>query len=147
MDVIAGCVVIKDNKILLVQEGLKNCYGQWNLPAGRVDNLEKITDGAIRETYEETGLKVKLIGVLPIGERIIKEKTFISVRFVAEVIDGEIKYDSNEILNVKWFDINEVRNMTKETLRSFDFNIQAIQNYIDNKIYPIEVFDDNQYID
>ena len=74
MDVIAGCVVVKDNKILLVQEGLENCYGQWNLPAGRVDNFEKITDGAIRETLEETGLKVKLTGVLPIGERIIKEK-------------------------------------------------------------------------
>lgn len=147
MNVIAGCVVIKDDKILLVQEGLKNCYGQWNLPAGSVDNFEKITDGAVRETFEETGLKVKLVGVLPIGERIIKDKTFISVRFVAEVIGGEIKYDSNEIIDVKWFDINEIKNMTKETLRSYEFNMQVLQNYINNKIYPIEIFDDKQYID
>ena len=66
MVVIAGCIVRKGNKILMVKEGKKNCYGQWNYPAGHMEEGEKITDTAIRETFEETGCKVKLTGVLPI---------------------------------------------------------------------------------
>ena len=44
MDVISGCIVTKDNKILLVQEGLKDCYGKWNLPAGKTENFESRYD-------------------------------------------------------------------------------------------------------
>ena len=134
-------------KILLVKEGLKKCYGMWNLPAGSVENFEKITDGAIRETLEETGLKVKLTGVLPIGQKIINDKTFISVRFIAEIVEGEIVYDNEEIIDIKWFSIEEIQALNENTLRSYEFNKQAINNYINNIIYPISIFDDNQYID
>ena len=72
MKVIAGCVVEKNNKILMVQEGLDFCYGQWNYPAGHVDEFENITEAAIREVKEETGLDVKLKGVLPILETELK---------------------------------------------------------------------------
>ena len=68
MKVIAGCVIEKDNKILMVQEGLDFCYGEWNYPAGHVDEFENITESAIREVKEETGLDVKLTSVLPICE-------------------------------------------------------------------------------
>lgn len=146
MDVISGCIVTKDNKILLVKEGLKDCYGMWNLPAGKTENFERITDAAIRETFEETGLKVKLTGVLPIAERIIKDKTFVAVRFVAEVVEGDINFDSKEIIDAKWFSIEEIENMTKEELRSYELNKQLIENYKNNKIYPIDIFDDKQYI-
>lgn len=31
MVIIAGCVIKKDNKILMVQEANPNCYGKWNI--------------------------------------------------------------------------------------------------------------------
>lgn len=145
MNVIAGCLIVKDNQFLLVKEGMEDC-GKWSIPAGSANNFEKITDAAIRETFEETGLKIKLKGVLPIGERIIKDKTFISVRFVAEIFSGEIKYDGKEIIDAKWFSFDEFETLTKETLRSYDFNKQVIKNYQEGKIYPLEVFDEKQYI-
>ncbi len=46
--VIAGCIIVRDNKILMVKEAGKDCYGQWNYPAGKVEEFEKITDAAIR---------------------------------------------------------------------------------------------------
>ena len=49
----------KNNKILMVKEAKKKCYGQWNFPAGHVEENELVTDAAIREAYEETGCKVK----------------------------------------------------------------------------------------
>ncbi len=145
MNVIVGCLIEKNHQILLVKEGEED-YGKWNIPAGSAENFEKITDAAIRETFEETGLKVKLTGVLPIGKRIIHDKTFISIRFVAEIVSGEINYDSKEIIDVKWFSIEEFEKLTKESLRSYDFNKQVVKNYLEGKIYPIEIFDDNQYI-
>ena len=74
MVVIAGCVIVKNNKILMVKEAKKKCYGQWSFPGGHVEENELITDAAIREVYEETGCKVKLTGVLPISTVYLKEK-------------------------------------------------------------------------
>lgn len=145
MKVIAGCVVEKENKILMVQEGLDFCYGQWNYPAGHVDEFENITDAAIREVKEETGLDVRLKGVLPICETELRGETHIIVRFVAEVIGGQIQYDTNEILDVKWLDIEEIRSMTEKELRNYEVGKSIIENYIEKKIYPLEVFSDKQF--
>ncbi len=147
MVVIAGCIIVRDNKILMVKEAQKRCYGQWNFPAGHVDELEKITDGAIREAYEETGCKVKLTGVLPIvsvdGE---DGETRIMVRFTADVIEENIKFDTDEILDVKWLDIENVKNMTKQELRGYDTSIQFIRDFEDKKIYPLEIFNNTKYV-
>ena len=92
MVIIAGCLIVRDNKILMVKEAKKKCYGQWNFPAGHVEENELITEAAIREAYEETGCKVKLTGVLPISTAILKEgKTAIIVKFTAEITDENIK--------------------------------------------------------
>ena len=102
MIVIAGCIIIKDNKFLMVKEANKKCYGKWNFPAGYVDGAELITDVAIREVYEETGCRVKLTGVLPIGIVDVKDaEPRLMVRFIAEVIEENIQFDKEEILDVQ----------------------------------------------
>lgn len=145
MKVIAGCVVEKDNKILMVQEGLDFCYGQWNYPAGHVDEFENITEAAIREVKEETGLDVKLKGVLPILETELKDETHIIIRFVAEVIGGEISFDSNEILDVKWLDIKDIEKMTEKELRNYEVGKNILNDYMEKKIYPIDIFSNKQF--
>ena len=145
MKVIAGCVVEKDNKILMVQEGLDFCYGQWNYPAGHVDEFENITEAAIREVKEETGLDVKLKGVLPILETELKDETHIIIRFVAEVIGGEISFDSNEILDVKWLDIKDIEKMTEKELRNYEVGKNILNDYVEKKIYPIDIFSNKQF--
>ena len=52
--VVAGCVIQKDGKYLLVQEKQQKVYGLWNLPAGHVDEGETFEEAAIRESQEET---------------------------------------------------------------------------------------------
>ena len=145
MKIIAGCVVEKDNKILMVQEGLDFCYGQWNFPAGHVNEFENVTDVAVREVKEETGLDVKLKGVLPICETELRNETHVIIRFVAEVIGGKIEFDSNEILDVKWIDIKDIEKMTEEQLRNYLVGKNIIKDYIENRIYPLEIFSDKQF--
>lgn len=147
MIVIAGCVIVRNNKILMVKEAQKKCYGQWNFPAGHVEEFEKITEGAIRETFEETGCKVKLTGVLPICSVDLKSgETGVMVRFTADILEEDIKFDTEEILDVKWINIEEVKSMTEQELRAYDINTKCIKNFEENKIYPLEIFDDTKYI-
>ncbi len=146
MVVIAGCLIVRDGKILMVKEAKKKCYGQWNFPAGHVDENELITDAAIREAYEETGCKVKLTGVLPISTVYLKEKeTAIIIKFTADIIKENIKFDTEEILDVQWLDLEKVKNMTEQELRGYDTALKDIKNFEEKKIYPLEIFDNTKY--
>lgn len=147
MVVIVGCLIVRDNKILMVKEAKEKCYGQWNFPAGHMKENELITEGAIRETYEETGCKVKLTGVLPISTVLLKEgESGIIVKFTADIIDENIKFDTKEILDVKWLDIEKVINMTEQELRGYETAIQDIKNFKNKKIYPLDVLDNRKYV-
>ena len=146
MVVIAGCIVRKGNKILMVKEAKKKCYGQWNYPAGHMEEGEKITDAAIRETFEETGCKVKLTGVLPIFLENLKDETAILFKFTADVIEENITFDTNEILDVQWIDMDTIKHMSREELRAYDTNIAHLKALEENKIFPLEVFDDTEYL-
>lgn len=147
MVVIAGCLIARNNKVLMVKEAKKKCYGQWNFPAGRVNECEKITYGAIREVYEETGCKVKLTGVLPISlVDFTSGQTGIMIRFTADILEENIKFDKSEILDVKWIDIEEVKHMPQRELRGYDTTIQFIKDFEDKRIYPLEIFNNTKYI-
>lgn len=146
MVVIAGSLIVKNGKILMVKEAKKKCYEQWNFPAGHVEENELITDAAIREAFEETGCRVKLTGVLPISTVYLKEnETAIIVKFTADIIEENIKFDTKEILDVQWIDLEKVKNMTVEELRGYDTALNDIKNFEEKKIYPLDIFDNTKY--
>lgn len=146
MVIIAGCVIKRDNKILMVQEANPNCYGKWNIPAGHADETEQLTETAIREVYEETGCKVKLTGVLPIVKVDINGKSHFHVKFMADLIEENIKFDKKEILDVKWIDIEELKNMSDKELRGYEINSNHIRNAENNNVFPLEIFDTTKYV-
>ncbi len=115
--VVAGCVVKKDGKFLLVQEGEEEVRGKWNLPAGRVEIGETIKNAAIREAREETGYDVEIIRELTNfheeGEKAVKHI------FEVRIIGGELKFPPKEILDARWFTIEEVENMKSELRRGW----------------------------
>ena len=56
-----GGVVIFRGKILLLYKNYKNKYEGWVLPKGTVEEGEEYKDTAMREVYEETGVKATLM--------------------------------------------------------------------------------------
>ena len=77
----------------------------------------------------------------------MKEKeTAIIIKFTADIIKENIKFDTEEILDVKWIDINDIKNMAKEELRGYDVSIQFLKDFENNKIYPLEVFNNETYL-
>jgi len=55
----AGLVVIQNNKILLVHPTNSPWWGTYSIPKGGIDKQEDALEAARRETYEETGIKIK----------------------------------------------------------------------------------------
>lgn len=140
MKVIVGCIIEKNNKILMVKEAKKKCYGQWNFPAGHLEENETIKDAAIRETLEETGCKIKLEGVLPIKHYFENNENIIMIKFVGSIEEENIKFNEHEILDVKWIDIDEIKKMKEEELRSYEANLEILKDYEEKKIYTLDVF-------
>ncbi len=57
--IVAGCIPVWENKILLCKRGIEPRYGLWTLPAGFMENGETTLEAAERETLEEAGTRVK----------------------------------------------------------------------------------------
>lgn len=138
MKVIVGGVIEKDGKYLLVQEAKKKCYEKWNFPAGHLDFNESLKDGAIREIKEETGCDVEFEGVCFIGNKTLEDDLFIMIVFNAKLINEDIKFDKEEILDVKWFDYDEIVNKMDYMLRG-SYVKTAVMNQKNNLIAPLEI--------
>lgn len=64
MTVLVAAVIVHDRaagRVVLLQRGPHAKFGQgmWDLPLGKSEPGEPITETAVRELYEETGLRVK----------------------------------------------------------------------------------------
>ena len=136
--VVAGGIIEKDGKYLLVQETQENCRGQWNIPAGGVDDGENVIDAAKREVFEETGCKVEITGILEIVNRNLEDRDVIIFIFDTKLIEENIQIDGEEISDVKWFSYEEILNM-KNDLRAGGYFISALNNKKENKINPLEL--------
>lgn len=137
--IIAGGVVERDGKYLLMQEAKERCHGKWNLPAGHLDIGEDIFEGARREILEETGCKVELTGVCQIGNRKRKDLAFVAVIFVAKLLEENLFVpDSKEVMDVKWFEYDEIVAM-RDQLRNSDLILGAIDNLRQGIVAPIGI--------
>ena len=100
--------IIKNGKILMAKHsyGLKNRYA---LVAGFIEAGETLEEGVKREIMEEVGLNVKNIKYF--GSQPWPFPNSLMIGFTAEYDNGEINVDGKEIVDAKWFDVNEVTPM------------------------------------
>ncbi|KNC16135.1 MULTISPECIES: NUDIX hydrolase [Pseudomonas] len=59
--VITGCIVEADGKYLLCQRAIPPRPGTWTLPAGFMESGETTEEGALRELWEEAGVRAEII--------------------------------------------------------------------------------------
>ena len=138
--VVAGGILEKDGKFLLVQESQKICKGKWCIPAGGLDETESLIDGAKREIFEETGCKVEITGILEIVNEILEGINVVVFLFDTKIVNESIKVDGTEILDVKWYTYEEILNMkVKDELRADGYFLSAIRNKMNTKIQTLDI--------
>lgn len=59
-NIVAGCIPVMDDKILLCRRAIEPRYGLWTLPAGFMENNETLEQAAMRESMEEANAHVEL---------------------------------------------------------------------------------------
>ena len=138
MKVIVGGIIEKNGKYLLVQEAQEKCYKKWNFPAGHLDFSESLEQGAVREIKEETGCDVELDGVCYIANKVLENDLFVMVVFNAKLVKEIIEFDKDEILDVKWFDYDEIVNKMNNQLRG-DYVRTAVINQKKKLVAPKEI--------
>jgi ADP-ribose pyrophosphatase YjhB (NUDIX family) len=65
-----GAVILDGDRVLLVKRGQPPSQGKWSIPGGLIDLGERIEDAVRREVLEECGVRVRLLGICGVIERV-----------------------------------------------------------------------------
>jgi 8-oxo-dGTP diphosphatase len=101
--------VIKNGQLLLGKR--KNIYGSgsWNLPGGHLEKNEKMEDGALRELFEETGLKGERAVFLNLVNDIREDEHYLQIGFFVEDFSGEVQVsEPDRCERWEWFDFDDL---------------------------------------
>jgi len=104
---ISAAIIVEDGRVLMVRRAVGEGELLWQFPAGAIEAGESPEQAAVRETLEETGLKVEAASL--IGQR-VHPKTGREMSYTAcQVIGGEAHVaDAEELDAVAWVKLAEI---------------------------------------
>lgn len=128
INVAVAVIINGKGQVLLTQRhepARPSVHLHWQLPGGGVEKNESIEDACVREAYEETGFKVKLLSTSPYLIRSLWEgRQYLLNGFKAMVVSGIINTQKDEeTADAKWFDFSEIWSL--KTLKDTDTMVQA----------------------
>ena len=95
---------------------------------------EYVEETAVRETYEESGYNVKLSNIICLYNKVLNGNPIIGIIFKSQIIDGDLKFDKEEISEARWFTPDEILGM-EDSLRSKEALLKSIENYHMNLVW------------
>lgn len=63
-----GAVVFRGSTALIIKRGKAPFIGQWSIPGGGLRTGERLEDAVVREVREETGVEIRLLGLIGVFE-------------------------------------------------------------------------------
>ena len=103
--IVAGCLPIWDDRVLLCRRGIEPRKGLWTLPAGFLEVGETVHAGASRETWEEARARVEILGLYTLFS--VPHISQVHMFFRARLMDGEYAV-GEESLDVRLFEEDAV---------------------------------------
>jgi ADP-ribose pyrophosphatase YjhB (NUDIX family) len=99
--------IIRDERgrVVLVRRAIEPGYGKWVFPGGYVDRGEQLQAAAVREAREETGLEVRLDGLVDIYS--YTGHIPVIVVYAATMLGGCLGCD-DEGLEARFFEPDEI---------------------------------------
>ena len=132
--IIVGSVATYKDSILLCRRAIEPKLGLWTLPAGFMELNESTSEGAIRETIEESGASITLKRLFAIHDLPFLNQ--VHIFFLAEMNSPNLDPGS-ESLEARLFTVDEIpwSDLAFKTVaRTLEFFIQKDQNH-ENHVY------------
>jgi len=105
---VGGFVLNSKNELLVVKEKYQK-MALWKLPGGMADASEEISDAAIREVFEETGIKTEFCSIVCFRHShhglFNVSNLYIIVRL--KPLNFDISIEEGEISEAKWMPLDE----------------------------------------
>jgi 8-oxo-dGTP diphosphatase len=103
-----GGVIIDQGRTLLIRRGSEPLLGEWSIPGGTLELGESLQEGVARELLEETGIKVRVLDLIEVFDRVYLEDGaiaaqtkgrprfhFVIVDYLCERLSGEPRAGSD----------------------------------------------------
>lgn len=88
-----GAVVFRGPDVLVIKRGKAPFKGEWSIPGGGLHRGERLEDAVRREVMEETGISIRIGGLLGVFEALPGEggaaRHVVMVDYWAEWVSGE----------------------------------------------------------
>jgi len=108
----SGALILKLNSVFLVKRAVEPWCEHWDIPGGFCEEKETPKDCAIRETFEETSLKIHIDSIFGIWNDKVNHEYYgdnICIYFLAHIFDSKNSFKANsEIIEGKWFDFDTI---------------------------------------
>ena len=112
-----GAIVLHEGRVLLVKRGRAPGLDLWSVPGGLVELGETTVEAACREVAEETGLKVRIAGVVGLLDRVTRDAEgrvryhWVLVDYLAVPESTETLRAGSDAAEVRWGTIDEVERL------------------------------------
>ncbi len=145
------CVLVKNNQILLIKRIRGDYIGLLGLPGGKIEKNEHLSEAAIREIFEESGIKSDFKNYLGLVSEHLIEKDNIIQHFLLHICELEPKttdISNNSEGTPSWFDLNNIQDLRNEIIPSDFLIIEKIIKNQEKKYYNciIEKNRDNYFL-
>ena len=138
-------ICVRKNQLLVIEKTLGPYTGQYDLPGGRPENYESLTQTIVREFYEETGFVVsntKQLGVCDFNVLwTLKDNTAEQLHHIAIMYEVEVdtEQDPRSIKTfvgqdskaAKWFPVTDLTSSNSSPLV-----MNAVKWFI-SRIFPV----------
>ena len=103
--IVAGCIPVYGDRILMCKRAIEPRHGLWTLPAGFMENSESAAEGAAREALEEANARVEITDLYTVYS--IPHISQVYMMFLAKLLDPDVS-PGEESLEVKLVTEDEV---------------------------------------
>lgn len=113
-------VIIRDQETLLVQRRNMPGKGEWSLPGGLVRLGETLQEALHRELREELSIRVEIVGLVGVYDRIVRDVNntiqyhYAIVDYCAQIVSGTPRAGSDAAA-ARWVPHQALKTFTSDT--------------------------------